>query len=652
MQRPQKKIFMHIINIVTIALIIECFLCSFLVVKLYARNDCLKRIKETTAQMSNMMNSAMADNREKLNVFAGILADNSSNPDELLKTYMEGFCRTQYFSAICVHRKADGSVVSYGDVPEHTNYEINDGFKYYVSDIIEDGKASRCFYQAVPIIREGHTVGVLHGYITLDKLSEFIKSTAYDGKCDFYIVDGNTGDFLMNDRDSTFVNVADIRAEISEVKRGYDYSKMIKDIRNGEEGHFIFRSKLTSEWYYTYYMPLGINNWSIQMTIDEKTAFLSYDEVANTILVLSLAVILLMVFHVFVLMLQTSRTKQTDKERLAKTKYMYEVQRALFNAHNNSDYIEQALRSVATEMTAETVILLTFSERTVTNSYYWPSKDRTQALNLLGRNIREDFPAIFDLLSENKSVVYYPDSPSIELSESAKAIFESLEVYNIMLVPIVDNAGFLKGTICSVNMADKRSDTEMLECVTYDFFMAITNIENHNIIKNMGSMDYLTNIKNRNSYESEITKFALSDAKSMWCMFIDVNGLHEINNSKGHKAGDRMLCTVAETVKKVFGKKYTYRVGGDEFVAFSFNDTKEELIRKKNSIIDSLASKGYYISVGFEGITKNEDNLFDVEYIVSEAEAIMYREKKEWYLKNNISMQRGYLADNLGKNND
>ncbi len=644
MQRPKKKIFVHIINIVTVVLIIECFLCAILAVRLYAKNDCINRIKETTEQMSHMMNSAMDENMKKLEVFAGILADNASNPDELLKTYMEGFCQTQYFSAICVHRKLDGSVVSFGDVPEHEHIVVTDEFKPYTSEVIGEAD-KRCFYHAVPIVRNGETVGVLHGYITLDKLPEFITSAAYGGKCVFYLVDAKSGRFLMNGHNKVLDSIDDIRTDMSEVRRGYSLNEMLDDIEKGRSGDFCFRSSDDGKWYYIYYMPLGINNWSMQLTVEESVASENYDDISGSIIILSICVILLMLIHVFALMLQTAHIKKGDRKRLTKTKYMYEVQRALFNAHNNPNYIEQALKSVADEMTAETVILLTFSDRTVSNSYYWPSKDRNQALDLLGRNIREDFPTIFDMLSANKNVVYYPDSPSIEISERAKQIFEKLEVYNVMLVPIVDNAGFLKGTICSVNMADKKKDCEMLECVTYDFFMAITNIENHTIIKNMGSMDYLTNIKNRNSYEAELIKLSAFDAKKLWCVFIDVNGLHEINNEQGHKAGDRMLCAVADAVKKVFGRNYTYRVGGDEFVAFSFNDTKEELLSKKKSVVAALSEKGYSVSIGFEGDERKEGELFDVERIVSKAETIMYSEKQKWYAENNISSGRTYLQN-------
>ena len=49
-------------------------------------------------------------------------------------------------------------------------------------------------------------------------------------------------------------------------------------------------------------------------------------------------------------------------------------------------------------------------------------------------------------------------------------------------------------------------------------------------------------------------------------VYIDVVGLHEINNHLGHKAGDGMLCAVAGAMQRMFPLADTYRIGGDEFV--------------------------------------------------------------------------------------
>ena len=71
----------------------------------------------------------------------------------------------------------------------------------------------------------------------------------------------------------------------------------------------------------------------------------------------------------------------------------------------------------------------------------------------------------------------------------------------------------------------------------------------------MSETDQLTGLNNRNCYEMKIPLYHTQYNNSITCVYIDVNGLHELNNTKGHKAGDEMLCYIADAVRKQFGGK-------------------------------------------------------------------------------------------------
>ncbi len=652
-KKARKSLLSHIVNILTIALIVESFLCAMMAVRKYAREDCIDHIEEVAGQMTLMFNHAMDEQKDKLTVFADILAANFPNPDQLITTTMETFCRTQNFTATCIHR-ADGTSISYGSHPhelvsEMPSFEVEMQRVPYISDVYFYGSKSEqnYFYQAVPIMQNGRTIAILYGYVSLNTLPSFISSNMYDGKCQFYIVDGTTGNYIMDEYHDSLGHIDDMSH--LETKRGYSYEKMKMDIQNGERGEFIHRSESTGEWYYSYYMPIGINHWFMQITVDEATAFHSYNETNRAMLILMALVIALMFIHVMVLMLQNARVRRLDKERLQTSAYINAVQSTLLNAHHNAGFVDRALRLVAEEMSAETAMLLSFEGRTIASAQYWPSTDKEQVMQMVGRNIRDDFPTFFDVIATGKSVIYDGTDKGIHLSESNRMIFESLDIRNVVLVPIMDPAGLLKGAIAAVNVPTAKQKVDPLECVTYGFFMAITNLENHNIIKKMGSMDYLTGIKNRNSYESEIGVYTRQDAKSLWCVFIDVDGLHDINNQYGHKMGDIMLTSVAEAIKRAFGDQHSYRIGGDEFVAFAADVSSVSMMKKKKAIIAELAVKGYHVSVGFAGIARNEDGLFDVERVVADAESIMYDEKRKFYEESGIPYERGHFPQKKKK---
>ncbi len=650
MKKRKNEFFVHVANVLTIALIIECFLCSFLLINKFGRENCFDRIDETTAQVGKMFRHAMNDNESKLMVFANILGANGSNPEEYLQDLMANFCETQYFAAVCIHR-ANGTTVSMGNHPHDVvmQYSFEEEVEKlpYTSDMISKGNtpAEKYVYQAVPVIRNGDVAGILYGYISLDTFPQFIETTAYDGKCQFYIVDGNTGDFMMDEYHGMLGNIYDGSMADRESKDGYNMNDMRSGIRSGQSGYHVFRSQRTGLWYYTCYQPLGINNWSIQLTIDEPTAFASYIDVSQTIVGLSVLVIVLMIIHVVLLMLQSDRVKRNDRKNLHRSNYISEIQRTLLNAHTNPDVIDNALKMIAKEIECETVLLLSFNDKVVSNARYWPSKDITAVNELMGRNIRNDFPSFYDHLVEGTSLFYDGAEPSIEIPDESAELFHMLDIRNVCIVPITDYNGVLRGTLCAVNLLKKDVDPTVLECVTYDFFMTLANMENLETIRNLGTMDYMTHVKNRNSYETELSHYASQDSDSLWCMYVDANGLHEINNTQGHKAGDLMLCAVAGVLKKKFGKDHTYRIGGDEFLTFALNSSDAELAMLKEEITRSLAAKSYHVSIGFKGIEKNAAGVFEVERLVADAESLMYCDKKKFYENHHLSHDRTHSAE-------
>ena len=144
----------------------------------------------------------------------------------------------------------------------------------------------------------------------------------------------------------------------------------------------------------------------------------------------------------------------------------------------------------------------------------------------------------------------------------------------------------------------------------------------------MSETDQLTGLNNRNCYEWKLETYPSIYKKSIGCVYIDVNGLHELNNTKGHKAGDLMLQQIAEVVKMKFGKKDTYRVGGDEYVAFAL-DTEKELIEEKINIMkEQIAEQGYHAAIGFDYIDKKD---VDINNLIVSAESKMYKDKSDYY---------------------
>lgn len=70
----------------------------------------------------------------------------------------------------------------------------------------------------------------------------------------------------------------------------------------------------------------------------------------------------------------------------------------------------------------------------------------------------------------------------------------------------------------------------------------------------LSQTDLLTGLCNRNSYEQRLKEYASAGSMAVACIYVDVNGLHEMNNTMGHAAGDRMLKFVGSILQKSLGR--------------------------------------------------------------------------------------------------
>ena len=163
---------------------------------------------------------------------------------------------------------------------------------------------------------------------------------------------------------------------------------------------------------------------------------------------------------------------------------------------------------------------------------------------------------------------------------------------------------------------------------TYMTCIAVENFVIKDRMTHLASFDQLTRLQNRNAYELSLPGYPARAAASLSCVYLDANGLHELNNQKGHDAGDRMLKTVANALSGQFGSGDCFRVGGDEFIAFAPDVSPAELERKTAALRRTVEKSGYHASRGVS--TRSVDGL-DMYTLVKAAEKAMYQDKSEFY---------------------
>lgn len=164
-------------------------------------------------------------------------------------------------------------------------------------------------------------------------------------------------------------------------------------------------------------------------------------------------------------------------------------------------------------------------------------------------------------------------------------------------------------------------------------------------LNTIANYDTLTGTLNRNSFHATLDALSNGQYRSLACIYIDANGLHEINNHLGHQAGDNMLKTVVEVLWRVFSSEDVYRIGGDEFVVFCQNQSEQEINGKCEKARKDLKEQNYDISIGIEW----RDSNFNIKTMVNLAEESMKIDKQRYYQANGRERQIRVLDQKLEK---
>ncbi len=146
--------------------------------------------------------------------------------------------------------------------------------------------------------------------------------------------------------------------------------------------------------------------------------------------------------------------------------------------------------------------------------------------------------------------------------------------------------------------------------------------------------DPLTGAKSKHAYlqsEQELNK-AISggEMRDLAVVVCDVNGLKQINDTQGHKAGDEYIRKAFLMICDIFQHSPVYRIGGDEFVIVltgrDFVIRKELALALHDRSVDHIAKGGVVISGGLADYRAGEDG--SLHGVFERADALMYEEKK------------------------
>ncbi len=111
-------------------------------------------------------------------------------------------------------------------------------------------------------------------------------------------------------------------------------------------------------------------------------------------------------------------------------------------------------------------------------------------------------------------------------------------------------------------------------------------------------VDALTNVLNRNAYNMKISQMVreFSRGNAPFCLLvIDIDHFKKFNDQYGHKAGDRVLRSVAASIQESLrASDLVFRYGGEEFVVL-LAGTQAENVTKLAEKVRNEVEKDYFI---------------------------------------------------------
>ena len=150
--------------------------------------------------------------------------------------------------------------------------------------------------------------------------------------------------------------------------------------------------------------------------------------------------------------------------------------------------------------------------------------------------------------------------------------------------------------------------------------------------------DPLTGLRNRRGFHRSARELIRASDKAtppyLSLIMVDLDGFKQVNDTRGHATGDRILVAVADRLRHATrGRAVVARVGGEEFLIAEMTEpgeahTTAERLRQEVAAIP----RGATASVGVASIRRIDTGGLDtrsvIEHLVEAADAAMYEAKR------------------------
>lgn len=576
-------------------------------------------------QMSLDFQNRVEADRDQMKMMATMLSLHKHTNMDVMQDHMEKFPMN---NAICSYAilLPDNTLIMPKNAGIHftkrLNFETESRNTATVKEFFTREGENYIAYEE-PILENGQTAAILLGFVKQADLSRFFKDHAFNDSCKLYLINGMTDHYWVD----TFHNYKEgkvisdfVSVDTSFISRLFNGRKAVVEDRS----HFsVYESESTGEMYYSYYQPIGVDNLILMVTLPESEVFADATNVKRVVHLLSLLQALLCAGYIAYMLWRYKRRVRLYGHIVEEADFVHEIQQLLFGAYREPYCISAAMHMLAERTGAQLILCSGLKRGRLKNVFCWPMQEK----DILEYMDRKNCPSdLIQTLQAGRTIVFTEDDKTWQHLQKEMGVFPDMHIRNALFIPIKKNDVGLIGLFAGFNLTNPLASKDMLEGLTDSLMMSMQNVEAYRAIQKLGIVDELTGLRNRNAYQTELPQY--EQAKDDFTIvYMDVNGLHELNNTLGHEAGDKMLMAVADAIVEEFGRRDSYRFGGDEFISFVRRDDEAAVASSIMRIKERLQREGYYISAGWDVC---RDRRFMQRSII-EAEKKMYEDKERYY---------------------
>lgn len=316
------------------------------------------------------------------------------------------------------------------------------------------------------------------------------------------------------------------------------------------------------------------------------------------------------------------------------------------------DDLDQTINAVLTQigefLVSDRAYVFEIKDELMNNTHEWtapgisPQLEKLQQLDL---SLISDWLPFFE---KNDCIIIDDVEQLQKTNPAAYATLHAQEITSLIAAPIfLDNK--LAGYIGIDNYDSEKIKNSSYLLLSMSIFLsyAIRHRNHVDMLHLLSYHDLLTNALNRNAFMDVLSQFRPGQYASAGIIYIDINGMKEINDFYGHHQGDKILITTVAKVFNLFKPDELFRIGGDEFVIITYDLTETDFYEKFNLLRNIFCEKTnlpFSIATGSCWVKSPSD----LNSLLQQADSAMYTDKKKFYYgKEKTSRYRHNLDDIL-----